>query len=181
MPTSQILRGKLVLAVNEEKDVLEIIDEEFSFEAADATVHAATTFESARQYMVSYTYDLALLDIWGIRGFDLLEIAHNANIPVVILTTHVSSIEDLRKSIELGARACLPLEKLGSLIPFLEDVLKLEHQSAWERVIDQVENLFTKRFGSDWRKRQIEFWPGFETRLTMGQAGTITEAAVNQG
>ncbi|MGO9567467.1 MAG: response regulator, partial [Desulfomonilaceae bacterium] len=160
MTTSQILQDKLVLAVNEEEDVLEIIEEELSFETVNVTVHAATTFEIARQYLVSYTYDLALLDIWGIRGFDLLEIAHNANIPVVILTTSMFSIEDLRKSVEFGARACLPLEKLGSLIPFLEDVLKLDQQSAWERVFDQVGNLFTKRFGSDWRKSQIEFWPG---------------------
>ncbi len=168
MTTSQILRDKLVLAVNEEEDVLEIIEEELSFETANVTLHAATTFENARQYLVSYTYDLAVLDIWGMRGLDLLEIAHNANIPVVILTTHMFSVEDLRKSIELGARACLPLEKLGSLIPFLEDVLKLDYQSTWEMVLDQVGKLFTKRFGSDWRKSQIEFWPGFEKGLTVG-------------
>jgi DNA-binding NtrC family response regulator len=181
MTTSQILRDKLVLAVNEEEDVLEIIEEEFAFETANVTLHAATTFANARQYLVSYTYDLALLDIWGIRGFDLLAIAHNADIPVVILTAHAFSIETLRKSIELGARACLPLEKLGSLIPFLEDVLKLDHQNPWERVLDQVGNLFTRRFGSDWSKRQVEFWPGFGKRLTISQPGTITEAAVSQG
>ena len=168
MTTSQILRDKLVLAVNEDEDVLEIIEEELSFETANATLHTATTFENARQYLVSYTYDLALLDIWGSRGFDLLEIAHNANIPVVILTTHMFSVEDLKKSVEFGARACLPLEKLGSLIPFLEDVLKFDHQSPWERMLDQVGKLFTKRFSSDWRKSQIEFWPGFEKGLTIG-------------
>ena len=51
MTTSQILRDKLVLAVNEEEDVLEIIEEEFSFETANVTLHAATTFENARQYL----------------------------------------------------------------------------------------------------------------------------------
>ena len=53
MPTREFLRNKMVLAVNQEEDVLEIIEEEFSFETANVTLHAATTFEIARQYLVS--------------------------------------------------------------------------------------------------------------------------------
>lgn len=67
MPTREFVRNKMVLAVIQEQDVLEIIEEEFSFETANVTLRAATTFENAREYLVSYTYDLALLDIWGSR------------------------------------------------------------------------------------------------------------------
>lgn len=173
MPKSEILRDKLILAVNEEKDVLEIIEEEIYFEAANVTLHAAMTFENARQYLVSYTYDLVLLDIVGVRGFDLLQIANSAGVPAVVLTAHAFTPEALRKSIELGARAYLPLEKLGSLIPFLEDVLKLNYHSGWRKALDQVGALFHKRFGSDWRKTQEEFWTGFEKKLSLHQAAII--------
>ena len=116
MSSSEILQDKLILAVDDEEDVLDIIEEELS-ESANCTLHRATTFEKAQQYLVSYTYDLVILDIMGVRGFDLLQIATNANFPVVMLTAHAFTPEALKKSIELGARAYLPKEKLGSLVP----------------------------------------------------------------
>jgi len=173
MQTSEILRDKLILAVNEEKDVLEIIEEEICFEAANVTLHAAMTFENAQQYLVSYRYDLVLLDIVGVRGFELLQIANSAGVPSVVLTAHAFSPEALRRSIELGARAYLPLEKLGSLTPFLEDVLKLNYQSGWTKALDQVGTLFQRRFGSDWRKTHEEFWAGFEKKLTVHEATIV--------
>ena len=120
-----------------------------------------------------YTYDLVILDIMGVRGFDLLQIATNANFPVVMLTAHAFTPEALKKSIELGARAYLPKEKLGSLVPFLEDVLKLNYQSAWKKALDQVGTLFNKKFGSDWRKSQEEFWDDFEKKLSVDEAAII--------
>jgi DNA-binding response OmpR family regulator len=168
MPTSEILQDKLILAVDDEKDVLELIEEELS-ESANITLHMATTFEKAQQYLVSYTYDLVILDIMGVRGFDLLQIASNAGFPVVMLTAHAFTPDALRKSIELGARAYLPKEKLGSLVPFLEDVLKLNYTSAWKKALDQVGMLFSKKFGSEWRKSQQEFWTDFEKKLEIDE------------
>ncbi len=165
MSTSEFLRNKLVLAVNEEKDVLEIIEEELAFAAINVTLHGATTFEHARQYLVSYTYDLVLLDIMGIGGFDLLQITQNACTPAVVLTAHMFTPETLNKSIELGARGHLPMEQLGSLIPFLEDILKHSCQSAWEKTLDQVGALFRKGLSPDWKKKQERIRAGFGQRL----------------
>ena len=167
MPTSEILRDKLILAVHEEKDVLEIIEEEISFEVENATLHCATSFEIARQYLLSYTYDLALLDIVGVQGFDLLEIAARTSVPTVVLTAHAFTPDALSKSIELGARAFLPLEKLGSLVPFLEDVLKLNYQTAWKKPFDLIGALFDRRYGADWRRTQEELWTEVGKRLTV--------------
>jgi len=172
MASSEILQDKLILAVDDEEDVLDIIEEELS-EAANVTLHTATTFEKAQQYLVSYTYDLVMLDIMGVRGFDLLQIAHNAGFPTVMLTAHAFTPEALRKSIELGARAYLPKEKLGSLVPFLEDVLKLNYQTAWRKALDQVGTLFNKKFGSDWRKSQTTFWNEFEKKLTLDDGAIL--------
>ncbi len=172
MPTSEILQDKLILAVDDEEDVLDIIEEELS-ESANITLHAATTFEKAQQYLVSYTYDLVILDIMGVRGFDLLQIATNAGFPVVMLTAHAFTPEALKKSIDLGARAYLPKEKLGSLVPFLEDVLRLNYTSAWRKALDQVGTLFNKKFGSDWRKTQDEFWNEFEKKLSIDEGAIL--------
>jgi DNA-binding response OmpR family regulator len=166
MAKSEILEEKLILAVDDEEDVLDIIQEELS-EYANVTLHAATTFERAQQYLVSYTYDLVILDIMGVRGFDLLQIATNAGFPTVMLTAHAFTPAALKKSIELGARAYLPKEKLGSLVPFLEDVLRLNYQSAWKKTLDQVATLFNKKFGSDWRTTEEDFWKEFEDKLTV--------------
>lgn len=172
MAGSEILQDKLILAVDDEEDVLDIIEEELS-ESANVTLHRATTFERAQQYLVSYTYDLVILDIMGVRGFDLLQIATNAGFPTVMLTAHAFTPDALKKSIELGARAYLPKEKLGSLTPFLEDVLKLNYTSAWKKAVDQVATLFNKKFGSDWRKTEGEFWEDFEKKLSVEEGVII--------
>ncbi len=112
MSGSDLLTGKLILAVDDEEDVLEIIEEELT-EVADVTVHKAESFEKAQQYLVSYTYDLVILDIMGVRGFDLLQIASNAGFPTVMLTAHAFTPEASKKSIDLGAWADLPKETHG--------------------------------------------------------------------
>ena len=172
MPSSEVLRDKFILVVDDEQDVLDIIREELS-SVPNLTVNTATTFEKGREYLVSYTYDLVVLDIMGVRGFDLLKIAANANFPVVMLTAHALNPEALKQSIELGARAYLPKDRLGSLIPFLEDVVSLNYQSVWKKALDHVITVFDKRFGSDWRKSEQEFWDDFEKKLSLDEAAII--------
>jgi len=172
MSGSEIFRGKLILAVDDEEDILETIQEALS-EFAGVTLHTATSFEKAWECLVSYTYDLVILDIMGVRGFELLKFAAKQNFPAVMLTAHALNPESLKKSIELGARAYLPKEKLNSLVPFLEDVLRLSYQSVWQRALDHVATLFDSRFGSDWRKSELEFWNDFEKTLQMDEAAII--------
>lgn len=172
MAGSELLNDKLILAVDDEDDVLAIIEEELS-ESADVKLHLATTFETAQQYLVSYSYDLVILDIMGVRGFDLLKIATEAGFPTVMLTAHAFTPEALKQSIALGASAYLPKEQLGALVPFLEDVLKLNYTSGWRKALDQVGHLFNRKFGSDWRKSQQEFWEDFEKKLQVEEAAII--------
>ena len=76
-------------------------------------LHTATTFEKGREYIVSFTYDLVILDIMGVRGFDLLRIAANQKMPVVMLTAHALSPEALKESIE--KRRALICPKINSV------------------------------------------------------------------
>lgn len=172
MADSELLNDKQILAVDDEEDVLFIIKEELS-ESADVKLHLARTFEIAQQYLQSYTYDLVILDIMGVRGLDLLKIATEARFPTVMLTAHAFTPETLKQSIELGARAYLPKEKLGALVPFLEDVLKLSYTAAWKKALDQVGSLFKRKYGSDWRKSEQEFWDDFEKKMAIEDPSII--------
>lgn len=172
MAGSEILKDKLILAVDDEEDVLAIIREELS-ESTDAILHLATTFDTARQYLVSYSYDLVILDIMGVRGFDLLKVATELGYPTVMLTAHAFTPEALKQSIELGASAYLPKEQLGALVPFLDDVLNLNYGSTWKKALDQIGHLFSRKIGSEWRKSEQEFWEDFEKKMAVEKATII--------
>ncbi len=160
-----LLNHKLVLAVDDEPDVLTVLEEEIKEAAPECRVDKATTYQEAVERMMTLTYDLVILDIMGVRGFDLLQLAVSRHFPVVMLTAHALNTEALKKSIELGARAYLPKEKLGELVPFLEDVLKYEYLPGWARLLDQLGGFFTSRWGEHWKKVDEEFWRKFDEKI----------------
>jgi CheY-like chemotaxis protein len=148
-----ILSGKKILAVDDEPDVLTVIEEEIRYEIADVVIEKAATYDEAAGLLRSKEYDLVILDIMGVHGFDLLEIAVGRGFKAAMLTAHALTAEALKKSRDLGARAYLPKDKLGELVPFLEDVLQYEPATGWKRLLEKLENYYDDRFGPDWQKR----------------------------
>jgi len=63
-----ILRGKRILAVDDEPDVLEVLREEILAACPSCQVDKAATFEQASQMLASYIYDLLILDIMGFKA-----------------------------------------------------------------------------------------------------------------
>ncbi len=162
-----VLDNKRILAVDDESDVLEVLREEIMSAAPNCLFETATTFEQASQLIVSWSYDLLILDIMGVRGFDLLQRATAGEypIPTVMLTARAFSPDALKRSIELGARAYLPKESLGAIVPFLEDVLTYEYGPVWKRILKDVEGVFSKAWGPYWRKPNNAFWAEFEAKI----------------
>ncbi len=154
--------------MDDEPDVLEILKEEILSAAPDSRFDTAGSFEDGAQLLSSWTYDLAILDIMGVRGFDLLDRAATGPnpIPTVMLTGRALTPESLKKSIELGARAYLPKEHLGAVVPFLEDVLTYEYGPVWKRILKNVEGLFSSGWGPYWRKPDDIFWKDFEEKIS---------------
>ncbi len=148
-----ILNGKRILAVDDEPDVLAILEDEILGAAPKCKFEKATTYEDAAIKLKSETYDVVILDIMGVRGFDLLELAVNRNLRVAMLTAHALSPEALKRSFEMKARAYLPKEKLGEVVPFLEDVLKYEYLPGWKRLLEKLKGFFDSKFESDWEKK----------------------------
>ncbi len=159
MAESAILSGKKILAVDDEPDVLTVLEEEIRDSCSSCTFDKATNYDAAAELLKSKDYDVVILDIMGVRGFDLLEIAVSRNFKVAMLTAHALSPEALKKSHDLGARAYLPKDKLGEIVPFLEDILQYEYKSGWKRLLSKLENYFNDQFDPDWKKKSgIGYW-----------------------
>ncbi|MBN1225864.1 MAG: response regulator [Deltaproteobacteria bacterium] len=165
-----ILNEKTILCVDDEVDILHVLEEEILSASPKCTIHKATSYQTAVECMSSFTYDLAIFDLMGVRGYELLEKAsgYPRPLPVVVLTAKAFSPEALKKCIELGARAYLPKQKLGNIVPFLEDILIYEYGTVWNRVLKQIEGLVNEDWGPYWRKPDEEFWKRFEEKLSAG-------------
>jgi CheY-like chemotaxis protein len=168
---SNILKGKQILAVDDELDVLDILKEEL--EDYGVELDRASSYEQAMATLSTATYDLVILDIMGVQGFDLLTFAAKRKIPAVMLTAHALSPEFLKRSLDLGARASLPKDQLGQIGPFLEDVLTMSYRSVWKSLVGRLGRSFGKQYGSDWTKTEQEFWEQFERDLEVTEATII--------
>jgi CheY-like chemotaxis protein len=156
--TESILNGKRILAVDDEPDVLATLEEEIIGVAPKCKFEKATTYEEASKKLESQNYDVVILDIMGVRGFDLLGLAVKRNFRVAMLTAHALSPEALKRSFDMKARAYLPKEKLGEVVPFLEDVLKYEYLPGWKRLLEKLKGFFDSKFESDWEKKTGLQW-----------------------
>ena len=162
-----VLKGKRILAVDDEPDVLTVLQEEIADSCPDCGFDKATTFEEASKLINATPYDVVILDIMGVRGFELLDLAVKKGLKVVMLTAHALSPEALRKSYDMRARAYLPKEKLGEIVPFLEDVFKYDHMTGWGKLMEKLHDFFNATFESDWEKKTGMEWREFTTKSAL--------------
>ena len=160
-----ILNGKRILAVDDEVDVLEVLGEEILSSCPQCKIDKATSYETAVNHLKSQVYDLVILDIMGVRGFDLLDFAVKRDLPVAMLTAHALNPEALKQSFTMGARAYLPKEKLGEIVPFLEIIfLETDNLSGWVKLMKKLEEYLNLRWGEYWQKKDEKFWKEFEEK-----------------
>jgi DNA-binding NtrC family response regulator len=155
--TPDILRGKRVLIVDDEVDVLDVLTHLLDI----CQVDRASTFEEAKDLLEKTPYDIAVLDIMGVRGYDLLKIADRRNIPAVMLTAHALTRADIIRSIQEGASFFAPKDRITDIASFLASVLEARQMNAnsWARWFESLGDFYDKRFGgTDWREREREFW-----------------------
>ena len=164
MTTAGPLTDKVILVVDDEQDVLETIEDELDM----CLIHKASDYDTALQHLLSYTYDVVILDIMGVNGFELLKTAVSRGFPTVMLTAYAITPEALKKSIKLGAVSFLPKEKMPELETYLEDVVLGGGKSVWQKLFDKLGDYFDKRFGPDWREKD-RFFKEFEEVLSKSQ------------
>lgn len=158
--SKNLLQDKAILIVDDEPDILETVKEQLDM----CLVHTAANYDTALQHLLSYTYDIVILDIMGVNGFEILKKSVSRGFPTVMFTAHALTPESLKTSIKLGAVSFLPKDKASELKNFLEQVVLGGGKPIWKKVFDRFESYFEKRFGTDWKEKD-KFFREFEETL----------------
>jgi DNA-binding NarL/FixJ family response regulator len=160
------LKGKTILVVDDEPDVLTTVAE-----LLDACrVDKASDFETGLQLIMKNTYDAVILDIMGVNGFELLKNSALRGFPSVMLTAHAVTPEALKETIELGAVSFLPKEMMKDLKELIEEVVQGGGKRLWWlKSLQKTVPHFEKTFGPDWKEKD-KFFRDFEKSLKQKQA-----------
>jgi len=155
MEEKSLLVGKRILIVDDETDVLETLEDLLPM----CEVVKASSFDEAEVLLQAQHFDMAILDIMGVAGFKLLEMANRKSIMAVMLTAHALSPDTLMQSYREGAASYIPKEKMNDIEIFLNDILeaKQKGRSPWWRWFERFGSFFEKRFGFRWPGKDKPF------------------------
>lgn len=173
MSPKSLLDGKKVLIVDDEPDVLATLAELLSM----CQLKKASTFQEAKEFLESQPFDIAVLDIMGVDGYRLLELANEKNIPAVMLTAHAMTPGNLVKSIKEGAASFIPKDEMTNIAAFLNDILVARKKgdtpwASWQERLPS--SYFERKFGAAWQDTDKEFWDTFRASLKSKKAKKST-------
>ena len=142
-----LLEGKKILVVDDEPDVLETLEELLYM----CQVVKASTFQEAKEQIETQHFDLAVLDIMGVDGFNLLKLSTEKNIKAIILTGHSLSPESTIRSYKEGAAFYVPKDEIARIATFVNDVLEAEERGkdSWWRWIERLGSYYNDHFGPE--------------------------------
>ena len=152
---TKLLKYKRIIIVDDEPDILDTLESLLPM----CDVVKASDFEGARKLLETEYFDVAVLDIMGVDGYSLLEIAHRKQIIAVMLTAHALTVEDTVKSFKNGADYFIPKEKLHEIVSHLIDVFEAREsgKSPWSRWYRRFASFYDRKFGPGWVKIDEEF------------------------
>lgn len=150
MESEQLLESKRILVVDDEPDVLDTLEDLLPM----CVLTKATTFEQAKELLENQYFDMAILDIMGVHGYELLKICNEKRVIGVMLTAYAMTPEDIKKSYEDGAASFVPKEKMANITTFLADIYEAREKgkSLWWRWFDRLADYCERKFGPDWQK-----------------------------
>ncbi|MBW2209159.1 MAG: response regulator [Deltaproteobacteria bacterium] len=157
MTNENLLEGKRVLIVDDEPDVLETLVDLLPM----CDVVKASTFDEAKNLLETQYFDMAILDIMGVQGYELLKISNEKRVIGVMLTANAMTPDNVVKSYEEGAASFVPKEEMANITTFLIDIFEAEEKgkSLWWRWFDRLADYFDNKFGPDWQEKH-----GFKVR-----------------
>ncbi len=134
--------------VDDEPDVLETVKEGLE----RCQVITAGEFSQALDLIDRESFDLVILDIMGVRGFELLEACRRRGLPAAMLTAKAINVESLNRSIKGGALSFLPKEELGRLDELVAEILQelSEGRRHWTRLFARLGPYFKEKLGVVW-------------------------------
>ncbi|MBW2515742.1 MAG: response regulator [Deltaproteobacteria bacterium] len=157
MDKEKMLEGKRILIVDDEPDVLDTLEDLLPA----CITKRATSFDEAKALLEGQYFDMAILDIMGVEGYELLKICNEKHVIGVMLTAYAVTPEDIKKSFEDGAASFVPKEQMHNITTFLTDIYEAKEKgkSFWWRWFDRLADYCERKFGPDWQKKH-----GFKVR-----------------
>jgi len=154
MTSKSLLDGKKILIVDDEPDVLDTLEDLLS----TCKVVKAGSFEEAKKELETQPFDMTVLDIMGVNGYELLEIAVAKKVLAVMLTAHALSPEDTMKSFKGGAAYYVPKDKIAEMPAILANILDLKKKgkNTWMPFVGWAEAYYSAKFGPRWEKQKKE-------------------------
>jgi len=159
MDVQSLLHGKKLLAVDDEADVLEIIKEEFP----GSTLITAQEFNGALKLINEDVFDLVILDVMGVNGFELLKACRARHLPAAMLTARAINMESINTAIREGAVSFLPKEELNRLPELVAEILsELEQgRTHWAKLFERLGSYFKDKLGVSWEDLEKPQYPGY--------------------
>jgi DNA-binding NtrC family response regulator len=153
------IESKRILIVDDEQDVLDSLEDLLGM----CQLTRASSFADAKALLEKRYFNIVILDIMGVSGYELLEIATAKKVTAVMLTAHAFSPDNLMKSFQGGAASYLPKEEMINIASFLNDIMEAKEKgkNPWTRWYDRMGSFLEKRFGADWQKPDQAFWERF--------------------
>jgi DNA-binding NtrC family response regulator len=161
MSKKNLLKGKRILIVDDEPDVLETLEELLPM----CEVVKSTAFDEARKQLESQFFDMAILDIMGVDGYELLKIANEKEVVAVMLTAHALSVEDTIRSFKEGAASYVPKDRMEDITTYLNDILEAKEKGKnfWWRWLDRFAAYYDRKFTASWRNKDEQFWENLKS------------------
>jgi DNA-binding NtrC family response regulator len=158
MYNQSLLDEKQFLAVDDEPDVLEVIKEAFP----NSIVMTAQDFDSGLKLINENIFDLVILDIMGVNGFELLKACRDRHLPAAMLTSKAIDVESLNQAMREGAVSFLPKEELNRLPEVVAEILgELEEgRTHWSKLFERLGSFFEKKLGTSWNDLETPPYPG---------------------
>ena len=162
MKDYNILNGKRILIVDDEADVLDTLMELLPM----CNVTKAKTFQHAKELLETRDQDLAILDIMGVDGYELLKIANERKTLAIILTAHAFSPENTIRAYQKGAAFFVPKENLVDITEFMSYVFSAKEKggNSWSNWLESFEPIYEVKFGPSWKESDSEFWDAIAKR-----------------
>jgi hypothetical protein len=137
---------KRILAAGIEGEVLVNLENNIMEACPWAQLDIAPDFEIANQLLVSWTYDLVVLDDTEARIHGFLELVDFRKFPVLVLGDDISASELLKQDCESWDQIFLPRVKLNAIASVIQDVRRVKLHTWWKSAFAKFEESLNQSF-----------------------------------
>ena len=147
------------MIVDDEPDVLDTLRELLDMYVVDS----APDFDTAKRFLKVKSYDAVILDIMGVKGYDLLELTEKSETPALMLTAHALSPEHLVGTLKKGAYSYIPKHEMINISSYLSEVINVREEGKHKpkKWFKKLTPYFDEKFGPGWKDKHREFLKDF--------------------